>query len=98
MYATMVVCDPLQCDEVVQGLQAGRALKNTAQTAGLLQSRCGNPFLCSAVICAVNFNHLTNHADLDAELLCLCECFTAKYKESVALRTIVLSLYDMVYD
>ena len=98
MYAPMVVCGLLQCDEVVQGLQAGRALTNTAQTTGELQSRCGKPFPRSAVICAVDFNHLSNHANLDAELLCLCKCFTAKYKESAVLRTIVLSLYDMLYD
>ena len=68
------------------------------QTAGELQSQRGKPFPCCDLICVVDFNPLTNHANLDAELLRLCEYFTAKYEESIVLRTMVSSLYDMVYD
>ena len=69
-----------------------------AQTAGELRSRCGNPLPCSDLICAVDFNPLTNHANLDAELLHLCEHFKAKYEESVVLCAVMSSLYNMVYD
>ena len=71
---------------------------DTAQTAGELRSRRGNPFPRSDLICAVDFNPLTDHADLDAELLHLRERFTTKYEESVVLRATVSSLYNMVYD
>ena len=56
-----------------------------AQTAGEHQSWCGNTFPCSVLICAVDFNPLTNYTNLDAELLCLSKCFTVSYEESVVL-------------
>ena len=69
-----------------------------AQTAGELRSHRSNPFPRSDLICAVDFNPLTNHANLDAELLRLHECFTAKYEESMVLCATVLSLYNMIYE
>ena len=69
-----------------------------AQIAGKLQSRHGNPFPLSDWICAVDFNPLTDHAYLDAELLCLYEHFTVKYEESMVLHAMVSSLYNMAYD
>ena len=66
------------------------------QTIGKLQSR--HPFLRSDLICAVDFNPLTNHANLDAKFLCLHEHFTAKYEESVVVCAMVPYLYGMVYE
>ena len=50
------------------------------------------------MICPVDFNPLTDHVELDVELLRLREKFTAKYEESLVLRSTVSSLYDTVYD
>ena len=50
------------------------------------------------LICPIDFNPLTDHVELDAELLRLREKFTAKYEESLVLRSNVSSLYDTVYD
>ena len=72
--------------------------KETAQTADALRSRRGNPFPRGELICPVDFNPLTDHVELDAELLRLREKFTAKYEESLVLRSTVSSLYDTVYD
>ena len=69
-----------------------------AQTTGELRSQCGNPFPCSDLICAVDFNILTDRTNVDAELLRLCEHFEAKYEEFVVIHAMLLSLYDMVYD
>ena len=59
----------------------------------MLQSRQGNPFPRGELICPVDFNPLTDHVELDAELLWLGEKFTAKYEESLVLWSTVLSLY-----
>ena len=50
------------------------------------------------LICPIDFNPLTDHAELDAELLLLHKKFTAKYKESLVLWSTVPTLYDTVYD
>ena len=57
-------------------------------------SRWGNPFYRVELICPVDFNPLTDHMELDAELLRLRKKFTAKYEESLVLRSMVSSLYD----
>ena len=54
----------------------------------------GNPFPRGELICPVDFNPLTDHMELDAELFRLCEKFTAKYEESLVLWSTVLSLYN----
>ena len=46
------------------------------------------------LICPVDFNPLTDHVELDAELLQLREKFIAKYEESLVLWTTVSSLYN----
>ena len=58
----------------------------------MVWSRQGNPFPRGELICPVDFNPLTDHAELDAELLRLHEKFTAKHEESLVLQSTVLSL------
>ena len=71
---------------------------DTAQGASELKSRRGNPFPRSDLINPVDLNPLTDHCKLDAELLCFCEHFTAKYEESLVLRANVSSIHNLVYD
>ena len=71
---------------------------DTAQGASELKSQCDNPFPRLGFINPVDFNPFADHGKLDAELLHLCEHFTAKYEEILALRANILSMYDLVYD
>ena len=59
---------------------------DTAQGASKLKSWHGNPFCRSDLINPVDFNPLTDHCKLDAELLRLCKHFTTKYEEILILR------------
>ena len=64
----------------------------------MLRSRRGNPFPRGDLICPLDFKPLTDHVDLDEELLRLREKFTSKYMESLVLWSTVLPLYDTVFD